>query len=424
MKRILLIVFLSIVGIETVYSQFDNNMRHHVIIALDMTMPGQYWQQSDRTFHTVFGDLLADSILRQNDPLSIVGFSTDENASNFDDYTYILRNSQIGNLEHLKYTTSLRDSLQEQWYNIASQANRHHQGYHPFSMISLAKMYAFAPLKQQSSAHYVNRTFLVFISDHIYNGGDFYEEAKSLNERNPRLTPSMMQDYGQRVASQYFVRHLHGRELGNHQHVDLFEYIPLQDGLTLPTVVDFPAGSILAKRTKWGHYRLDIDATTRHDQRYRLLQLRYHIMDRDGNVMLDTMSRACIKGNDYAELDSFFVVSDLGTRRRASSVTIDAWVSLRDGIYDATVLTSVESAPSYLASKGLSVTVPIQYEKKARVLGVLPLAGFLQFSDNQDSCAAVISLIVALLLLAGLVILVRRIRVYHPKSEDITLKLK
>jgi hypothetical protein len=410
-------------GIGTAYSQFDSSMRHHAIIAVDMTMPGQSWQQSDNTFQTIFNNLLSDSIFREGDLLSIVGFSTDELATDLDDYTYTLKNHLIGNLGHLRFSTSLRDSLREQWSTIASQGNRLHQGYHPFSMISLAKMYAFASVKQQDCSHYVNRTFLVFISDQRYNGGDFYQEAMSLYDFNYRLTPNMMQDYGQRVASKYFVKHICGNEMGYHQHIDLFEYIPLQDGLTLPTVIDFSSGSIMAQRTRLGHYRLYLTATNRHDQRYRLLQLRYRIVDKDGNMLLDTLCRAGVSGDDYAELDSFNIVYDIGIRRRASSVKIDAWVSLRDGIYDATVLTPVKNAPTYLASRGLGVIVPIQYEKKALILGVVPLPGLLQFSDNQISCAAVVSLLVALLLFLALIMLVRRIRVYHPKTEDISIEL-
>lgn len=422
-QKLFTFLFLFLLGIGTTYCQFENNMRHHVIVAVDMTMPHQSWQQSDSTFLIAFNKILTDSILRQDDLLSIVGFSTDEHAANFDDYTYVIQNYQLGDLEHLSFTTSLKNDLRKQWYNIASQGNRHHHGERPFSMISLAKMYAFAPVKQKDTSHYVNRTFLLFISDHKYNGGDFYEEAVSLNYFNHRLTPSMMQDYGQRVASQYFVRHISGQEHRNHQHIDLFEYIPLQDGLTLPTIIDFPAGNIKAKRVKYGHYQLNITAATRHDPRYRLLQLRYRIVDNKGEVILDTICRAITNGNDYTELDSFKVVRDLGTHHRAVSVMIDAWVSFRDGIYNATVLTPVANAPTYLASNGLKVNVPIQYENKVLILGIMPLPGILQFSDNQESCAAVISLIASLLLLVVLIVLVRRIRIYHPKAEDITIEL-
>lgn len=422
-RKLLALVIIYLLGMNAAYAQFDSRLRYHVIVAMDMTMPGQTWQQRDYTFNTIFNDLLTDSILRQGDLLSIVGFSTDEWATSLEDYTYILTSPRMGNLDHLFFSPALKSKLEDNWYNIASQDNRKHRGNHPFSMISLAKMYAFAPVRQKDCTHYVNRTFLVFVSDQRYNGGDFYQEAVSLHDFNYRLTPAMMQDYGQRVASQYFVRHINGRELGYHQHVDMFEYIPFQDGLTLPTVIDFPTDNILAKRTRWGHYRLDINATSRSDPRYRLLQLRYRVIDREGRVLHDTTCRANMSGNDFAALDSFNIIYNLGIRRKASQVQVDAWVSLRDGIYDATVLTPVKNAPSYLASNGLHVTIPIQYEKTAHVLGVFPLLSIFQFSDNQDSCAAVVSLIVALLLLAALVMVVRRIRIYHPKAENITIEL-
>ncbi len=424
MKRFSTLLFLFLTTAIAANAQFNQQLRHHVIVAIDMTMPGQSWQERDNTFNTVFNSLLKDTILREGDLLSIVGFSTDEHAANLDDYTYVLHNRYLGNLGQMNYTPTLLNNLKNHWSEIASQNNRRHWGNKPFSMISLAKMYAFEPVRHRSSSDYVNRTFLVFISDQKYNGGDFYQEAVSLYEHNYRLTPGMMQDYGQRVASQYFVRHLRGYTPGYYQHIDLFEYIPLQEGLTLSTVLDFHSDGIEAKRTKGGRYRLDLNAASRKDPRYSVMQIRYRIMDKDGQLMLDTICCAKKDSTDYIAIDSFNIVRDLGIRGKASSVKIDAWVALHDGIYNATVLTPVDGAPKYLASEGLSVTVPITYEKKAPIVfGIARLPGILQFSDNQDTSAALVNMFLALVFLALLVLLVRRIRIYHPTSKDIEINL-
>ena len=423
MKQILItLLFLSLSYTAT--AQFGESLKHHVIIAFDEVDPTPLWKQSNEACTTVFDKLLTSEIIRQGDLLSIVGFSTDEKASDLDDYTYILYDPTLGSLSHLPWSNTLKDNLQNRWWDISSQSHRRHKGDKPFSMISLGKMYAFSPLRRTEPSHFTNRTFLVFVSDQRYNGGDFYQEAVSLHEHNYRLTPEMMQDYGQRVASQYFVRHLKGMKLGEHRFIELFEYLPLQKELTLPTVIDYPAGGVKALRGKGGKYHLYITSAARPNPNYQLLQLRYRVADRDNNIILDTICHAPVFDNCDIAIDTFTTLLNLGCWPKAQSVTIDAWVALRDGLYDATVLTPVDSAPDYLAAKGLSVTLPVVYEKKAKVLGVLPLWGALQFSDNQDVWAGVTSVLFVLLLLAALNYFFNRIRTYRPKTEDVTIELE
>ena len=424
MKRIVFIL-LSIVLAQVVsYAQFDDHLKHHVIVVRDEVMPHDpFWPQSEDSFQRVFYQLLTDDILREGDFISFVGFSTDSRSLNLDDFTYTIGPSWM------PYNNTTESEIHQDWGTIMDENQRAHTGPQPFSMISLAKMYAFAPVKKANHNQYVNRTFIVFISDHQYNGGDFYEERFALRDFNPRITPKMTQDYGQRVSAEYFVRQLND-DYERPQYgrfIDLLEYIPLQSGLTLPSLLDYSAGGVTAQRIKGGLYRLEVNTASRNNPRYNILQLRYCIKDTYGKVKYDTLLRANIGANgDYLPIEQFNVTYDFGNDQSAMTLTIEAWASLNDGIYNATVLTPVAGAPDYLASKGLSVTIPIRYEPSTKILGLVSLPGELQFTDDQEFANKWVTVVVASILSIILVLLIiwiaRIIRTHHITSDDITIE--
>ena len=350
-------------------------------------------------------------------------FSTDELSQDLDDYTYVLEDFEIGPLAWMSYSKNFGKSLRNRWEYIADQSHRRHDGKSPFSMISLSKMYAFAPLGRNKGSHLVNRTFVVLISDHQYNGGDFYEEGRALRDFNYNISPMLMQEYGQRVGSEYFVRQLNNNSQPMGQYVDICEYIPHQTGLTLPTLMDYSAGGIFAKRVKFGRYQLTIDAKSRKNPHFDILQMRYRLINSDGVVVLDTLCQALTDSNGVLmPLDSFVINCMVSSRQEMDSVVIDAWVRLNDGIYNATVLTPVPGAPAYLASRGLTTTLPIHYQSKAMILGLVPLTGFLLWIDNQDIANAIISILVALILFGALVLQIRRHSHFKVETKDINIK--
>lgn len=447
MKKSILFTLLMLLPQWTLLAQFDSKMKHHVIIAIDEVMQKTKapWFQKAEAFNRLSARL-DDTIFREGDYLSIVGFSTDECAEDLNDFTYILENVldvDTIRLGWMPYDKSLMDKIAQRWSEIMDPAHRKHKGKDPFSMISLAKMYAFAPVKKTNANHYVNRTFVLLITDRRYNGSDFFEErigkiiqthdiykeAINITFFNPNITPMMMQAYGQRVSSEYFIRQLNNdyEQQPSHQYVDICEYIPLQSGLTLPTLLDYPAGSITAQRIKGGLYKLDINTSSRHNPRYNILQLRYCIKDTYDCVLLDTLCKADIGvDGDYEPIEQFKITYELGANLDAASVTIDVWVGLNDGVYNATVLSPIKEAPEHLAPKGLSVTIPIEYEKTAKILGLVKLPGKLQFDDNQEYANAWVSAaaftLAAILLIMLLVLLIRRLHSHRITIEDIDIQ--
>lgn len=422
MKKSLFILFVFTQMLSAAYAQFDGHLKHHIIITRDEVMGNANWPQSEESFCRVFDGLLSDDILREGDYISFVGFSTDESSKNLNNFTYSIGPTW------LPYTNETRSEIHNDWREIMNEQHRFHKGGKPFSMISLAKMYAFAPVKKMQHDQYVNRTFIVFISDHQYNGGDFYEERFALKDFNPRITPKMTQEYGQIVSAEYYVRQLNDdyEKPEKGRFIDLLEYIPLQSNLTLPSLLDYSAGGIIAKRTKGGNYQLGINTSSRHNPHYNLLQLHYRVLTDDGVVKYDTLFKACVGANgDYVPIEKFEVNYSFGKDRSATAVTIEAWASLNDSIYNATVLTPFANAPDYLASKGLSVTVPIIYEPTTKILGLFSLPGFLQFSDEQELANKWVSVVAASLISVLLVLLIiriaRRIRTYHITDDDITI---
>ena len=426
MKKILFIWFL-ILSPMALFAQFGDELKHHVIIAVDEVMPkaSPRWLSSSETFQRVFEQRLADSVLREGDYLSFIGFSTDETARDLNDYTYLLQDPVLGSLCWLPYSQELKQKLHDRWSDIMNPGQCRHSGRSKFSLISLAKLYAFAPVKRKNAAQLINKTYIVLLTDRKYNGLDIYEESLNIAYFNQKITPMMMQDYGQRVSSQYYVRQLNNdyENQPKRQFVDLCEYIPLQTGLTLPTLLNYNAESIPAKRVKWGQYQMEINTSSRHNPQYDLLQLRYCIKDNKGIVLYDTLCKAGVDAyGNFKPIEVFNVCYDLGKEQKASYITIDAWASLNDGIYNATVLTPAPGAPDYLASKGLSVSLPIEYEKRTKVLGMIPLLGALQFDDNQEKANAWVSAATIGLLLLISVLVFRRLRHYRIKAKDITLK--
>lgn len=436
--RFYAIVFFIVLCLPNISNaQFEDVLKHHVIVAIDMTMPGQTWPQKESTCDEVFKTCLTKEILRDGDYISFVGFSTDEKAKSFDDYTYILTDSVIGGLYYRVYDKSLNNQIYNRWESITSQKHRRHDGDKPFSMLSLAKLKAFAPLKKQTKEHYVNRTFVVIITDHQYNGGDLFEEGIALNGFNRLLTPKAIQDLGQCVSSEYFVKWLRGnsgklyrspfaeesRDIN--ECVDLYEYIPLQSGLTLPTVIDYPAG-VMAKRVRDGKYILKTDIISMNDPRYNLLRLHVRIEGND-TIFYDIIRHADTAQNDYVPINTFNVYYDFGNNPniKGSMITIEAWISLNDSIYNATVLTPVKNAPDYLASRGLHATIPITFEEPAKILGMVPLPDYMMLDDDQAQVATVITVIAGLLLLFIAFIIARIIilwlQIHHITADDINI---
>lgn len=424
--KLLLFLFLIIHLIAS--AQFSEQLRHHVIIAFDEARGQWDYQQQDVARNAVF-DFLSDSIIREGDILSVVGFSIDENASNLSNFTYVINDEQLGALSHLEYNALLRKHIFDNWSSIASKQKNIHTGADLFSMITLAKIYAVAPVRKTGTRHYVNRTFLIMLSDHYYNGNDFHEEFNMFRDFNRKITAGMVQDYGQRSVSEYFVKHIKGRTKDyrseGKKHVDLYEYLPLQDNISLPAVIDFESQQLIARRIKGGKYNIDISSINQRNPHYNLLKLRYRLYNAAEKVLLDTIYMA--KTNDFGDfipIDSLIVSYKTGSTREAVKLKIDAWVGLNDGFYNATVLTPVDGAPPCLGQRGLSVTVPIVYEQTAKILGlgILPLPSFLMFSDNQDQCNAVCSVVVVFLILAVVLWFANWLRKYKPKMSDLEIE--
>ena len=426
MKKIYIFLLIVITATQAVRAQFSDHMKHHVIIAFDEARSKDF-HGNDYIRDVVLNRMLSDSIIRDGDFLSVIGFSLNTQANDLSHFTYVLNDVELGKMKYMRYSDELKSCLRNNWRRIASKENGVHHG-SLFSLISLAKMYALDPVKKENKNQYVNRTFLVMISDHVYNGIDIYSEIVNYYKYFNRGTSyAAIQDHAQIAVKEFFAKILdYWQKDGNseqQEHVDLFEYIPLQENVTLPAILDYEAPQLKAKRVKGGKYILDIASVSRNNPHFNVLKLEYTLYDENNKVLLDTFCMAQESSNvDYCPIDSFSVSYLSSRHREAKRLHINAWVGLCDGIYNATILSPVESAPSYLGPKGLSVDVSIGYEAKAKILGLVPLPSWMMFCDNQERCNTVISLIFVVLLALLVVWGVRKLKQYNPTIDELTIR--
>lgn len=409
----------------------DEPLRHHVILAVDKA-GCDGWIGSREVSGTLRDILLSFKdvdyqvyrpIFRTSDYLSVLGFAIDASQQDMSMYATPLNFGDA----LIRYETpnelQLSVLLASKWSRLALQ--KINPGNAPFSLVSVAKPYALLALKD--SLVDVNRTFLVLITDHHYNGNDFYDEIVSLIQRQQELKVNSNIDVNRvfqkcyAVEQEYYIRHIKtdtiwaNRRYAPQGYVEVYEYLPLQRYFSLGAVINYPT-KLVAKRCRGGVYEIELPLTWRNNPHFALKRL---------DVFGVTENTPSFQTPDNAlRLDSLsHVVFRINREEMVSGIRMRAWVKLIDGVYNATVLTPSLSAPTFFGRNGLNVDIPVEYEDDATVYGIPLLDLFwIPGVESQYLMAKIWEIILPASLLIYLIYYMATHRTYRPKVKDFTLK--
>lgn len=426
----------------------EDGLRHHVIVAIDKA--GCYeWSRSSEVARIVKNILFnnrpadptlyyRDFLVKDGDYVSFVGFSIKPYAKDMDTYVlplgdsrnsyrdFISRNGKNYSVYYSPYKYKTYSECKElicDWDDIVGNPN---SGNNNYSLVSVAKPYALRALKDDSKE--VNRTFILLITDHRYNGGDFYEEIKAFNMKsNGRLSYNKIFKKCYEVEQNYFIKYIQSQEIGAHKYIELYEYVPLQQNFSLTSVISHEP-VFYAKRQRGGGYDIEIKLSNTTNPLYKVKELNIFPNNSD-QVEYKTPNSAnkitCPDGKIDITLHEH-----IPSRSNNMHIEIRAWVKLVDNVYNATLLTPNKDAPVEYGKKGLNQLVPVKFEGNETILGVLDLQDWMWpfWIDTQHSAVLFWNALIIILLLALVitvfVILTLFTPPYHPTTADFKLAYK
>ena len=383
------------------YAQFDDKICNHTIISVDCA--GCPWARSGDTRNAVRAFVEEKGIYGDGDMCSLVGFRAHS------------RDMEAYAIDTCSYTKKCDEN--SLWYNWASAlAGVSNDGMAGYSLVSVAKPYSLKALK--TSGDFTNRTFLVMVTDRRYNGGDFYAEVieflRSVYgqyfpvERVKAMDSLFRVCYD--VEKEYYIKYLETRTLGVNRYLEFYEFIPLQETFSLPSIWDY-RNTITAKRRKGHKFEIALDILPRNNARYAVRKVEMKLSNGRNAKRLEGAIDT-VRYNALIE----------NGRNKPSALNMKVWVNLIDGCYNATVLSPASAAPDYLGRRGLNLSIPVQYEEPARIVFFIPMPDFLWwfFPDDQYKAAIVMNAIIVMIVFVLLLIYIKVRQYYRLTSKDIS----
>ena len=380
-KRYLILILYLILGIAgksmatTTASPLGEGIRHHVIIAIDKAGCGK-WAINDEVAQKVnkwlsdtglTGEAPGRQLFEDGDFISIVGFAMNE--LNTDIKMFV---APIQNLNYKSFKASdLSRKVAKQWSEWVQAP--HGSGSSPYSLVSVAKPYSLMALKSDSVT--VNRTFLIMVTDHHYNGNNFYDEIvyliqmqKQAKIDNPVNKDTILEKC-YKVEQNYFIKFRGSKyiSVNNYQipkgYIELYEFVPLQQNFALSSAMEFPS-HLTATRLSNGKYQVTVPVKWRNNTIYKLEELDVFLTSAD-TPQYSTPSDAI----RFSGLDTTFTF-EIFSKSELDHLAMRAWVRLNDGVYNATVMSPTAQNTIESGRDGLNVLIPIEREKKATVYGI------------------------------------------------------
>lgn len=437
------IFFLFVTGLIA-RAQSGESLRHHIIIAIDKAGTKE-WRGTDEVCRYV-NRFLSKSVngkghkkrrlFEDGDLVSVLGFALNANQTDMSVFALPVDDGN-GKFAYREFQApQLHQYLTNHWRSLADAP--HGNNFSPFSLISVAKPYSLRTLQTDSMR--VNRTFIILITDHKYNGGDFYAEVKALtNEQNELfkkgyfefkdseklLNVDRILEKSYDVEQYYFIKYLSTREIIGYYskgYVDLYEYVPLQRNFSLTSAVSFPA-QVVAKRLPDDSYEAVVRLERRESPQYKVEKLDVFLSNKSKpNFRTPTANVVHLTDCDTT------VVLKFERSHTFNKIGLRAWVNLRDGFYNATIMSPSEESPVEMGRDGLNVLVTLVCEPDAEILNCIPLWGWgwwiiswLPWINNQYDAARFWSLLIPLVFFLLIVFYYSRPVHYKPKPKDFTI---
>lgn len=417
----------------------DDSIRHHLIIAVDWSpTPGANdWRYSWETREAIVElakHKIADGtgkprkVIKKGDLFSCLTFRTDVNQASLDQYVACIKPEKVPlTFVESKSDAQFQRTLKWQWDKWLDCV--HMDGSSTFSLLTVAKPYCLGFFADMQPNKAVNRTFIIVVSDHVYNG-DFYGEVTNWKQMHAGRAGENVDDkkvyqlcYS--VNQAYYIRFLRSIQIMQDNHyapkgyADLYEFVPLQENFFLASTVNYPP-VVKAKRVRNGQYQCDFAMIPNGNPSYEVLQIDASLGD-----SANTTKRWV--GSDFTAGNELRYAFRLGNPNRPDSLKLKAWVRLTDGVYNATVLSPSPQSTLEAGRRGLNVALPIEYENKANFFfGTFP--DFLWwecFPDDQHAAARLwefIFIAVGIVALAYVIIrLYKSKQYYKPQKGDLEI---
>ena len=467
-KRSLLFILIFLLGGMRLFAQTGEEITNHIIIAIDERVSN--WNPGDaqirdkvelylfkpitithysnsRSFYnrrvekidTLYG---GQPLFKEGDHLSIVTFSLGQMDKTIDAFSAIssYRGTQY---KFVPFSEEVKKTIHDQWSNLAKRRDLHEERH---SIFSIAIPQVLAQCKRAEDEHLTNRTFVIVITDRSYSDKNYFDDIRDFTDQQFHQTgghaikKSDIVGISQIVSKDYFINWINQdeekyqfRENGSHKrtkNVDLYELEPLQEHLRMPAVVRYPQ-QIIAKRGKGGKYSLDFTILPEDSERFNVLRLEASL--NGTNKRGEKLSANLVSYSAQSADAPFPGIGSkdgplnyvLGKKKSFDHIEMRVWANLKDGLYNATVLTPSQDAAPYLGKNGLNVNIPIVYEPKAKTaFGLLPLWDIFCFTGNQGLDATLVNLLIIALLIAALFYWIYRTRYYEPTVDEITTSYK
>lgn len=428
---------------HSVFAQTGEDIRNHVIIVIDERVAN--WKPGDTDIRdkvmdylfnpiTINGQTLyeGEPLYKEGDFLSIITFSLAASDTTTEDFTGIANYDGL-QYKFIPYSEQVKSILQNHWGNIAKKRpfpeKRH-------SIFSIAIPHAMKRCIRENDYQLTNRTFVLMITDRSYSDKDYFDDIRD-------FTDSQWSYYGsniiskydllgisQSVSKDYFINWINQDEkryqfwTSYHlrtKNVDLYELQPLQEHLTMSAVVRFPE-RIIAKRGRWGKYTVNLSITPENSTRFNVLKLTASLQGKD----VSDQNLQYVSESPEIPFENVSKTFYLGKRRNNDAcIQLRVWANLKDGFYNATVLSPSEVGNASMGKNGLNVIIPIDYEERAKtVFGLLPLWSVFCFTENQAIAATLINIFIIVSFIISLFIFIIKTRYYEPSIDEIEIKFK
>lgn len=425
------ILLLSIISTAKAESDDCDTLRNHVIIAFNWAPAPNpdYLAYSPQAMNAVIelsrfcvqdGTEENRTILSKEDYYSCVAFRAE-----IDKNTLLQYVKPIYQLEWIQndHDTEFTQMIQRDWRQLLLSKPFGDKNILALSLLSLTKPFVLSHFYATKNRKDVNRTFLILVSDHVFNG-DMYNELIHLGNYNEnysikRITDESVYPTYYAVNQSYFIRQLASREIGhNYQahngYVELYEYVPLQKNFNLNSVFDYPEYTE-AQRVKDGKYKCEFSLINRNNSFYTPTKLQLFIGD--------TLYRSWNEKELSTDQDITFTIK---RGDKPSQIRLKAWVRLNDGVYNSTVLSPSRKALLEAGRDGLNDSINIKYEKTATIFGIpMPDLMWLPFFPNNQYTAALIWEIIAIIsLIIAIYIYIRKKQFFIPELNEIKIETK
>lgn len=402
------------------HAQYDT-INKHIIIAFDNSFsyaPYRNALKDKQRIKSAISKLIVDMQLQKGDYYSLVNFGISAKADSISKLARPIVDRHGEKIVWREFESFDDIFAQNNWLNMVdtqgiSQINRSYDD-SPFSLLTGAKAYSISCLPQQGEKKMACKTYLVMITDDLYNGNDDQnKEFDQMKQFGTRMSKTEFLNRCYEVAKYFNFRYNKSVVIDNSYATGdlqaiLFEVVPTMS-VSLNSVIDYPANMGLTRVN--GGYRLKFDFQSVSDI-HKLKRLVLGIIDSHGK-----RKNYVYKGNGKVEI--MLPMSDF---QDSVVVEMSSWLLQVDGVYNGALL-----SPKDKEFQRLHVSLTHTLKNEVYLFGLWPIPdGMWSFTDDWHEAVIIWSLLslllVVILMWCFVRWLVRINTTYIPDNKKITIK--